>query len=283
MKIGLNVSQIKAPDLGRLCRRAEEIGYSSLFIGEHIVVPAQLRTPYRGKINYSAMTYQYEVFGALSYIAAVTSKVRLGTGITILPIREPFQTARAITTVDVLSNGRVDVAIGAGSIPEEFEVMNADYATRGARMDEMVEIFTRLWTEKEVEHDGAFYKFRAVGFEPKPVQKPRPPIYVGSQSKAGIKRAARIADGWYGAVPNPEKAAEIISTIKGHMKDYGRDPTGFKYTLIHGAGSPVLPTADELKAYTDLGVETIVISVFDLEATDAQAKIEAAARTLKIG
>lgn len=280
LTIGLNLSPVQAPELVATARRAEELGFGALFIGEHIAVPVTLHTPYPGKVGYNAMTYQYEPYVALAHLAAVTSKVRLGTGISVLPIREPLQTARAIATLDILSNGRLDLAVGVGSIDEEFEVMGYDHATRGARIDEMIEIFTRVFTEEHPSYQGEHYRFREIGFEPKPVQKPRPPIYMGAVTKAGLKRTARVADGWYGAAYTPDDAAQIIAGISAHLVEYGRDPAQFKYSLIHGAGEPILPTADECRRYAELGVETLIVSPFGLVAKDAVAKIEEVARAL---
>jgi len=280
LAIGLNISPIQAPELVAAARRAEELGFGALFIGEHIAVPVTLHTPYPGKVGYNAMTYQYEPYVALAHLAAVTSKVRLGTGISVLPIREPLQTARAIATVDVLSNGRLDLAVGVGSIEEEFEVMGFDHATRGARIDEMIEIFTRLFTEEHPAYQGEHYRFREIGFEPKPVQKPRPPIFMGAVTKAGLKRTARVADGWYGAVYSPDDAAEVIAGISTHLAEYGRDPAQFRYSLIHAAGEPILPTVEECRRYAELGVETLIVSPFGLVAKDAVAKIEEVAKAL---
>jgi probable F420-dependent oxidoreductase len=280
MKFGLNITYIRADELIPASRLAEELGFASLVMGEHIAVPVELRTPYRGKVGINAMSYRHEPYVALAHVAAVTSKVRLGTGVSILPIHEPLQLARAITTLDVLSNGRLDLAIGAGSIEEEFEVMGFDYASRGPRMDEMVEIFNRLWTQEEIAFSGEHYNFRAIGFEPKPVQKPRPPLYVGSQAKAGLKRAARIGDGWYGSVYDPAAARAIMETIQGHMKEYGRDPASFKYSLIHASGEPILPTAEQIRDYEALGVEMITVSPIGRDGVDVLPKIREIARTL---
>ncbi len=280
LNIGLNISPVQAPELLAASRRAEELGFGALFIGEHFAVPVHLKTPYPGKVGYNAMTYQYEPYVALGHIAAVTNTVRLGTGISILPLREVFETARAIATVDVLSGGRLDLAVGVGSIPDEFEIMGFDIENRGARMDEMIEIFTRLFNEEHPSYEGKIYNFREIGFEPKPVQKPRPPIFMGAVSKAGLKRTARMADGWYGAVYSPDDAAEVIAGISRHLVDIGRDPATFRYQLIHAAGEPIMPTADECKRYAELGVETLIVSPFSLVAHGAVRKIEEVAREL---
>lgn len=282
LKIGLNISPAPTEDLLAAGRLAEELGFDALFIGEHIAVPVTLSVPYPGKVGYHSHAYQHEPYVALAALAAATKVVRLGTGISILPIREPLQTARAITTLDRLSNGRLDVAIGSGSIVDEFAVMASDYATRNARLEEMVEIFDCLFTQDKPSYQGRHYRFPEIGFEPKPVQRPRPPIYLGAFGPVALKRAARIADGWYGAVYNPEHAKGIIGTINGHLKEYGRDPAQFKYALIHAAGEPILPTAQECKAYEDIGVEMIVISPFDLVAKDILAKIREVAEFLKL-
>ncbi len=245
-------------------------------------MPVTLSVPYPGKIGFNAMTYVNEPYVALACLAAVTKTVRLGTGISILPIRHPLQTARAIATLDRLSNGRLDLAVGTGAIVDEFEAMESDYATRGARLDEIVEIFDRLWSQEKPSFQGRYYRFPEIGFEPKPVQRPRPPLYLGGISKAGFKRAARIADGWYGAVYNPDHAREIIATIQGHMKEYGRDAAKFKYALIHAAGEPILPTMEERKGYEAIGVEMVVVSPFGLDAKNVMATIREVAGFLQL-
>lgn len=281
MKIGLNIMPVPAPELAEIGQRAEELGFEGLYFGEHIAVPMDLRTPYQGKISYNGKTMQLECYVALGHLAAVTKKVRLGTGISIIPLREPLQTARAITTVDNLSNGRFDLVIGVGSIEEEFEVMDMDYKTRGARLDEWLDIFDKLWTEDEIAFEGKFKSFRTIGFEPKPVQAGGPPKYFGSHSKVGLARAARRGDGWYGAVFSPEQMLEIKTSLRSMLVENGRDPDNFKYKLIHAAGVAEVPPLDILQTYDKQGADAIIISPFELGVTNAAEKLEAAAKAVQ--
>lgn len=285
MKIGLNVVPVPASELAQIGMRAEALGFDGLYYGEHIAVPMHLKTPYPGKVGYNGKTVQLECYVALGALAAVTKKVRLGNGITILPIRHPLQTARAITTIDNLSGGRFDLIYGVGSIPDEFDVMGVDYKSRGAILDEWLDIFEKLWTEDEIAHKGQFMDFEAIGFEPKPLQKPRPPIYAGSHSKVGLERAARRADGWYGAVYNADHLRQIQALVTPMLEKNGRDPASFKYMNIHAAGEAILPTKEEFQDYEEAGSDSIILTPFKMHGKvhpgECAAKLEEAAEMVK--
>jgi probable F420-dependent oxidoreductase len=281
MEIGLNIMPVAAPRLAEIGQQAEDLGFEGLYYGEHIIVPMHLKTPYPGKVGYNAKTIQLECYVALGHLAAVTKRVRLATGVTILPIRDPFQTARAISTIDNLSGGRFDLVYGVGSIPDEFEAMGIDYKTRGARLDEWLDIFEKLWTEDQPAFEGRFAHFEPVGFEPKPVQKPGPPIYAGAHSKVGLERAARRADGWYGAVYDAAQLGEIKAILEPELEKNGRDPKSFVYKLIHASGEAILPTPDELKAYEDAGAASVIVSPFELDRNDPDADLDAAASAVQ--
>jgi len=284
MKFGLNVVPVPASQLVEIGQRAEELGFDGVYYGEHIAVPKHLKNPYPGKVGYNWKTIQMECYVALGALAAVTSKMRLGTGITILPIRHPLQTARAITTIDNISNGRFDLIFGVGSIPEEYEVMGVNYKTRGAMLDEWLDIFDKLWTQEEIEHHGRFMQFETIGFEPKPVQKPGPPLWSGAWSAAGLERAARRCHGWYGAVYNADGVRQVKELIEPFLKKYDRDPATFHYALIHAAGEDILPTAEEIRDYEAEGVERLILSPFthpnESFEMNAMAKLEACAKGL---
>jgi len=285
MKFGLNIVPVPGAELAEVGMRAEELGFDGLYYGEHIAVPKHLKTPYPGKVGYHYKTVQMECYVALGALAAVTKKVRLGTGITIIPIRHPLQTARAITTIDNISGGRFDLIVGVGSIPDEFEVMGVNYKTRGAMLDEWLDIFDKLWTQDEIEHNGRFMQFETIGFEPKPVQKPGPPLWCGSHSEAGLDRAARRAYGWYGAVYNADGVRRVKEMIAPYLKKYDRDPKTFHYSLIHASGQDILPTEDEIRDYEREGVERLILSPFkhanETAETDSMAKLEACAKGIK--
>jgi len=281
MRIGVNVVPVMASDLATVGRRAEELGFGALYYGEHIAVPVDLSTPYPGRAGYAAHFYRFETYVALGYLAAATTTVRLGTGVTILPIRHPLQTARAIASVDVLSGGRLDLAIGVGSIKDEYAAMGVDYNTRGARLDETLDIFDVLWSAHSPEHHGRFFDFEPIGFEPKPVQQPRPPLYVGSRGRIALERGARRADGWYGALYEATEIRALKATMAPLLEKYGRDPATFRYSLVHGAGQALLPTSDDLAVYEAEGVETVVVSPFERsDDPDPLPKLEMAAEKL---
>lgn len=274
MKIGINVMPVPASELATIGRRVEALGFEGLYYGEHIAVPMTLKTPYPGKIGYHGKVTQLECYVALGHLAAVTTRVRLATGLSVLPIRHPLQTARAITTIDNLSGGRFDLVVGLGSIPDEYDAMNVDYKTRGARLDEWLDILDKLWTEDEPSHHGRFMDFEPIGFEPKPIQKPGPPLYLGAYTPVGFDRAVRRATGWYGDISSPAKLREVMKQFEPIHDKYGRDPASFKYKLIHAAGVDDLPSLDELQDYADAGADCIVVSPFHLEEQNAAAKLE---------
>jgi probable F420-dependent oxidoreductase len=284
MKFGLNIVPVPGQELPQVGRRAEELGFDGLYYGEHIAVPKHLKTPYPGKVGYNYKTIQLECYVALGALAAVTSKVRLGTGITILPIRHPLQTARAITTIDNISNGRFDLIFGVGSIPDEYEAMGVDFHSRGAILDEWLDIFAKLWTQEEIEHRGRHYSFETIGFEPKPVQVGGPPLWSGARSEKGLERAVRRCVGWYGAVYGAEDVRSIKAMLAPYFLQYDRDPSTFRYMLIHAAGESIIPTDAEIAAYAAEGVEGLILSPFKPANTRQSAsmeKLEACAAGLK--
>ena len=148
-----------------------------------------------------------------TWCAGMTQTVRLGTFVYLLGIRHPFISARAFATADVISQGRVEVGIGAGWLRSEWEAIGLDPSTRGARLDESIEVCQRLWTEPTVAHDGQFWSFPEVAFEPKPAQ-PRMPLLVGGESTAALRRAARFGDGWIGMDANVARASQLIDQLR---------------------------------------------------------------------
>src|SRR5439155_172296 len=151
-----------------------------------------------------ASTPVYDAGAYLSFIAARTTRIRLGTFVYLLGIRYPFVGARAFATLDVVSGGRSEVGVGAGWLVNEWEAVGLDPRTRGRRFEEAIAVCKRLWTEDVIEHHGEFFDFPPVMFEPKPVQKPHPPVLVGGESDRALERAARLGDGWIGMHHTPD-------------------------------------------------------------------------------
>src|SRR5256714_10889599 len=150
----------------------------------------------------------FDVFAYLSFLAGRTSRVRLATHVYNLGLRHPFIGARAVQTLDIVSGGRALFGIGASWLESEWDAVGLDFHTRGRRVDEAIAVCKHLWTEETIEHHGEFFDFGPVMFEPKPVQKPHPPVLVGGESPGALRRTARYGDGWIGLDHTPESVLE---------------------------------------------------------------------------
>jgi len=237
---------------------AERLGYESVWLPEHLVLPVRMsRSPHPGDEHppVPPTTPVFDAFAYLGFLAGRTRDVRLGTHVYNLGLRHPFISARAVQTLDVLSGGRVEFGIGASWLEEEWRAIGLDFASRGRRVDESIEVCKRLWTESEVAHDGEFFRFDAVAFEPKPLQQPWPPILVGGESGAALRRAARAGDGWIGMGHTFESASGQIARLRELRGDYGRDTAPFQICL----GGPVA-SADDVRRWEELGVTRLVVS-----------------------
>jgi probable F420-dependent oxidoreductase len=237
---------------------AERLGYESVWLPEHLVFPIEMsRSPHPGE-NVPPVpptTPIFDCFAYLSYLAGRTERVRLGTHVYNLGLRHVFVAARAIQTLDIVSGGRAEIGIGASWLEEEWIATGLDFTSRGRRLDEAIAVCKRLWTEPEIEHHGEFFDFAPVAFEPKPVQKPWPPLLIGGESAAALRRAARLADGWIGMSHTLESAREPIERLRRLRKECGRAGEPFQICL----GAPV-QSRDDVKRWEDLGVTRLVIS-----------------------
>ncbi len=239
---------------------AEALGYESVWLPEHLVLPVQMSNSPRAEEDHPpipATAPVYDAFAYLAFIAARCPTVRLGTHVYNLGLRHPFIAARAVQTLDMVSGGRVEFGIGASWLEEEWVAAELDFTTRGRRVDETLEICKRLWTEPEVAHDGEFFSFNAVAFEPKPVQAPYPPILVGGESNAALRRAALLADGWIGMAHTLESATGQIAKLR-ELRKQRDDINGPNRELQICVGGPV-QSADDVKRWEEIGVTRLVI------------------------
>jgi probable F420-dependent oxidoreductase len=172
-----------------------------------------------------------------------------------LGLRHPFVAARGVQTLDIVSGGRLEFGIGASWLEEEWVAAELDFHTRGRRVDEALMVCKRLWTESEVHHHGEFFRFDSVAFEPKPVQKPWPPVLVGGESNAALARAARAGDGWIGMAHTFESAAASINRLRKLLDEHGRADRPFQVCL----GGPV-ESRDDVTRWEDLGVTRLIVS-----------------------
>lgn len=237
---------------------AERLGYESVWLPEHLVFTRTMtRSPHPGE-NIPPVPPTapiYDAFAYLGYLAGRTERVRLGTHVYNIGLRHPFTAARGVQTVDLLSGGRFEFGIGASWLEQEWEAAELDFATRGRRVDEAVAVCKQLWTEETISHHGEFFNFDEVVFEPKPVQRPWPPILVGGESKAALRRAARLGDGWIGMGHTLESAQPQIAVLRELLADEGRDPATFQFVL----GGPI-ESRDDVARWEDVGVTRMIVS-----------------------
>jgi probable F420-dependent oxidoreductase len=281
MKVGLNIISMNASEFVAGTVMAEELGYDSIWYGEHIMLPHG--TEYVATPQPYGPQELLDVFVLLGHLAGKTKRIRLATGIVMLPLRAPVLAARQILGVDVLSEGRFDLAVGLGWHPDEYAVSGTNMKTRGARLDEMLELINELFQPGDTEFSGKYYLVPNTPFDPKPVQKPRPPFLVGGGSEAALRRAARW-DGWYGVCASPEGAAQSMERINGYRREYGRENEPFEYVLAFYQGGPAgcAPPREELEKYVALGIERFVVTPWDFDHDNALSRIAEYAREIDL-
>jgi probable F420-dependent oxidoreductase len=223
-------------NLTELAQSGERLGYDSVRVGDHIVIPTAIASRHPGSPGPGFPGTEsgdwLDSLTLLSFLAARTSTIKLLTSVIVLPLRAPVLAAKILATLDVLSNGRLIVGCGVGWMREEFEALGAPpFQRRGAVSNEYLQVFKELWTSDDPAFQGEFSAFSDVAFSPKPVRKPHPPIWIGGNSAAAIHRAARLGDAWYPTAGNPEfplatpdQLAEGVERLRRCVEDAGRDP-----------------------------------------------------------
>jgi len=201
--------------IATVAHHAEALGFDSVWVSDHIVVPHSA-IPRFGEVF-------FEPFTTLAYVAGKTQRIRLGTSVIILPYRHPLIMAKALATLDVLSGGRLIVGAAVGWLAEEFEALGIPFAERGARSDEALKVMQTIWTEAEPRFDGRFFRFSGIKAEPKPLQKPHPPIWIGGGSPAALRRAAEFGDAWHPSHRPVEEIAGGVAQFRELAKNRGRD------------------------------------------------------------
>lgn len=218
--------------LSAILKTGEKAGFASVMVADHIVLPTKIDSayPYTVNGNFVSDGDCFEQLALMSFVAGQTERLRIVSSVMIVPHRNPVFNAKAIATIDVLSGGRVTVGIGVGWMEEEFAALHAaDFKHRGAVTDEYIAIFKKLWTGTAVSHQGRFYSFGEVLSQPRPIQQPGPPIWIGGHSTPALRRVARYGDGWHpvGATAAsplpPQEMREKLATIKHLMEQEGRD------------------------------------------------------------
>jgi probable F420-dependent oxidoreductase len=260
MKYGTFLYQTRPSSLAAIARRAEELGFDSLWIPEHIILPVEYKSPYpyssSGRMPAPPETPLHDPLLALAFVAGITSKIKLATGIYVLPIRNAFATAKAVASLDVLSGGRFIFGIGIGWLEEEFAAVGMNFKDRALRTREYVALMKELWTQTDPVYHGKTIGIEGFRFMPKPVQKPHPPIVFGGHTEPSLKRAARLGDGWYGIAESLDGIKQVIARLREHEGALDRTAA---LELTVALRLPGGPTADAVRQLADAGVARVLL------------------------
>ena len=263
-------------DIRELARAAEERGFESLLLPEHTHIPTSRRTPFPGGGELpKAYSHTHDPFVALSFAAAVTKKILLGTGICLVPQHEPIVTAKSVASLDRLSNGRFLFGIGGGWNVDEMENHGARYETRFKLMRERILAMKALWTQEEASFHGEMVNFDPVWSYPKPAQRPHPPILLGGSSDYTLKRVVEFCDGWLPIARGGFNAKESVARLRQAASAAGRDYATLSISVF---GAP----ADEaaLAEYREAGIQRAVLGIPDLTRDEILAVLDRHARLL---
>ena len=244
-------------DPGLMAKKAEELGFESFFCAEHPFMPVKTTSRFAGSPDgVIPETYAHFVdpFVALARASGMTSRIRLATGIVLVPERHPLLLAKEVSTLDLFSGGRFLFGIGAGWLKEETEIMGGDFAHRWTQTRESILAMKELWTKPEAEFHGKYYDFPPVKSNPKPAQKPHPPVLLGGAATNVLQRVVAWGDGWLPNRITPEQVRESRVTLDRLAKDAGRDPS--KLTIsVFGQ----LPDRDLIRRYLDAGATRVIV------------------------
>lgn len=283
--------------LAAIARKGDELGFYCMVAGDHILVPREINSPYPytadGSFHAGGAAEYLEQLTLLTYLAGITQTIRLIPSVMIVPYRNPLLAAKILATLDVLSGGRLTLGVGVGWMEEEFEALDAPpFAERGAVTNEYLQAFKELWTSDEPTFEGKYCQFSNIHFLPKPVQQPHPPIWVGGQSRAAMRRAARLGDGWHpvGAIPaaplEPEELAQNISLLHRYAENADRNPEELEVSMkapLYDADTTPSGTSrrrfsgepeqmlQDIQTYEDVGVSCII---FDIRGNDLNRSLE---------
>jgi probable F420-dependent oxidoreductase len=288
MRFGVHLvasgKMIEGEKIARVARRAEELGYDSLWVSDHIIFPTELRSPYPyspdGKLPLDPTNPLLEPFTVLSYAAAVTKTVKLGTSVAIVPYRDPLVTAKIVSSIDVLSNGRFIFGVGVGWLDEEFRVLRQNLKDRAAQTREALLSMKACWTQDDPEFHGKFFDFSGIKFAPKPRQKPHPPIWFGGNSLPALKRAVELGDGWHSVWMTPEEVANTAKVLRDLCAKAGKDFASFPLTINVNHKVPL--TVENVKKYEEAGISMMFIPrFFNSDVDDMVKNMETFAKDIK--
>jgi probable F420-dependent oxidoreductase len=266
-------------------QQAEALGFYCVTVADHVIVPNNISIPYPYTVDgkYPGSGYHLETLTTMSFLAGATERIRFVTSVMIAPYRNPIITAKMLASLDVLSHGRVIVGLGVGWMKEEFETLKApQFSERGRVTDEYIKAFRELWTKDKPCFNGNYCNFSDIIFLPKPVQKPTIPIWIGGHSKAALRRAGELGDGWHpiGGMPTiplePEDVKRDREMLAAYAQKVGRDPRDIRVALkgsLFDREKQIAPgkrrrflgnaeeIASDIRDYRAAGVDTMIFDV----------------------
>ena len=254
--------------------RAEKLGFESVWASDHVFNAGHVFERIGDKPYYEPLT-------VLSYVAATTKKVLLGTSVLVLPYHNPINLAKTAATLDVMSGGRLVLGVGVGAVENEMEAMGSPFAERGAITDESIAIMKELWTQQDPSFQGRFHSFSGMKFSPKPVQKPHIPLVIGGSSRGAIRRAARSGNGWHPTALPPEELSEGIRYLGRQAEAAGRDPSEIPVSVSaplgagragrYSLGTEPGEILEKARTYQELGVGRLVVSTPNTRSVEETA------------
>jgi probable F420-dependent oxidoreductase len=286
MKIGVHVGNYATGNTGERVLEigvmADRLGYDSLWVSDHVVVPSVMTSIYPYAASGKTFTPDsaelfYEAIVTLSVLAGRTSRVRLGTSVLVIPQRNPLVVAKQLSTLDDLSGGRLHVGVGAGWLVEEYEALGASFKNRWKALEEHIDVFRAVWTDRDASYSGETYSFDRVRMAPKPVQPGGPPITIGGHSARALRIAGTRASGLHAFRLTPEHARQSLDEMQRHAEKVGRDPgeltvvmrcelaavgsmTAEEAEVWRFAGSAE-QVADQIRAYEEHGVSELLLTI----------------------
>ncbi|MBT5665724.1 MAG: LLM class F420-dependent oxidoreductase [Rhodospirillaceae bacterium] len=309
MQFGINApfrGPLATPEaIKKIAQSAEKLGYGYIIVSDHIVVPRKIDSPYpyseSGAFTWldSGGSGSMEQFTLLTWLAALTSRIRLLSSVAVIPHRNPLVLAKSIATMDVLSAGRMTIGCGAGWMREEFEALGLPpFEARGRVTNEYIEAMKVFWTQDNPRYEGEFVKFDNIDTAPKPVQKPHPPIWIGGESLTALRRVVAMGDGWYPLGKNPNFPLDSVASYRVRVdklrelaEQAGRDPSAidlaYNCTFHDGVaqqhkdggrlsltGTPE-QRAGDIQAFAEIGTRTMIVNVVSNDLQEMLDRMEA--------
>ena len=279
MKIGISTFPTDySPDVAAVARRAEELGFESLWVPEHVMLPVASSTKWPGSAEGVIPKVYADIadpFVALARASGVTERLMLGTAICLVPERNPLLLAKEVASLDMFSGGRFLFGVGAGWLREELELLGGDFDRRWGQTKEAVLAMKELWTRTKSEFHGEFYDFPPVYSFPRPVQRPHPPVLLGGMAERVFKRVVEWGDGWIPNRVTPAEVREGRTRLDELAQEAGRDPSSIEITI---SGQP--PDAGLIEEYGDAGADRVIVRLSDVDGEQSLDEIDRIAKAV---